>query len=1072
MSCRSQLFRALRAPASASRWTTSLRANALGTSLAHSRTPARCIATTARRLASPTRAQQSKLTSETYPKLQRDTRFAQVTPEHVARFREILGNNPSAIIDGITDGGAGVDAADFGTYNEDWMHKYKGQSKLVLRPGTTEEVSGILKYCNEQRLAVVPQGGNTGLVGGSIPVFDEIVISMARMNEIRSFDDASGSLVIDAGCVLETVDSYLAQRGYIFPLDLGAKGSCHVGGNVATNAGGLRLLRYGSLHGSVLGVEAVLPNGTIINDLCTLRKNNTGYDVKQLFIGAEGTLGIITKIAIQCPQRSPAVNVAVFGIESYDKAQLAFREAKKQLSEILSAFELMDGRSQRIVSEVKGQDHPLEGVYPFYCLIETSGSNGEHDYAKLETFLEDVMTREVIADGVVAQDETQLRNLWGWREGITECLGHWGGTYKYDISIPLNEMYTIVEDTKARLIDLGLLGDTPDHPVVDVLGYGHMGDSNLHLNIPVRRYDAAVEKALEPWVYEWIQKRSGSISAEHGLGIAKKKFIGYSRDDTTIGVMKQIKNLFDPEPYGTFDWPLGAPPRQPYGADAAASPQQADALGQKFPTLQLIPTIRATWSAFLASTKAAKRVDAEESSNERPYCQKCISSGRQCEGYERERVFITGTPQNKGRVASHPKKGSSSKKRGSPSSEEPPRTLDITPIQPLTSAWDDHTLVSSQGTEYSVLVSALHTKIPYILPEDSADDSTPFRITFPPYTPTEMQPFMGGGDFGVKAQCLARLPSVYEQDDSAQSYCIFFFEHETAYAFGESASQQMRRMGPAYFSHFPNHHFFVRVYRPLATGFALLRRQDTFISSPDWKTIPWQGHPKSLLDHLLDLVLLLPAIFGQVDQVVPLEATLHRRHSAQQLLRECLSLERHFDAWFRMANRPSYDSPLAYWAEELVSPGGLIPFTNSYTFRDGNTGIAFLYYWMTQILFHQCIESLHRAIFQPVIDAYPDMWPDLPFDLQIDIARYQHGRMFAADICRGLDSVLHETVQPDMLIMPMTVAMDLYRDINATSQDGLMEVMWIENFRSRLIEKGQHVAGVLQSQTWSEVATY
>lgn len=545
MSCRSQLFRALRAPTSGSRRTASLRANALGRGLVYSQSPARCLSTTAARLVSPTRAQHGKLTSEMYPQLERDSRFAQVTPEHVARFREILGDNPSAIIDGVTSG-TGVDAADFETYNEDWMHKYKGQSKLVLRPGTAEEVSSVLKYCNEQRLAVVPQGGNTGLVGGSVPVFDEIVISMARMNEIRSFDEVSGSLVIDAGCVLEAVDTYLAKKGYIFPLDLGAKGSCHVGGNVATNAGGLRLLRYGSLHGSVLGVEAVLPNGTIINDLCTLRKNNTGYDIKQLFIGAEGTLGIITKIAIQCPQRSPAVNVAVFGLESYEKAQLAFREAKKQLSEILSAFELMDGRSQRIVSEVKGQEHPLEGEYPFYCLIETSGSNSEHDYAKLEAFLEDVMTREVIADGVVAQDETQLRNLWGWREGITECLGHWGGTYKYDISIPLNEMYKLVEDTKARMTEAGLLGDTPDHPVVDVLGYGHMGDSNLHLNIPVRRYDPAVEKALEPWVYEWIQKRNGSISAEHGLGIAKKKFIGYSRDDTTIGVMKQIKNLFDP----------------------------------------------------------------------------------------------------------------------------------------------------------------------------------------------------------------------------------------------------------------------------------------------------------------------------------------------------------------------------------------------------------------------------------------------------------------------------------------------------------------------------------------------
>ncbi|KAM5351401.1 hypothetical protein ACJ41O_004124 [Fusarium nematophilum] len=556
MSSRTRLFRALRAPTSSSSGSSSggSRRNCLvaGSAamgrggLTRCQTPVRCIATSAPRLVSPTAAHRAKLTSETYPDLERDPRFAQVTAEHVARFREILGDNPSAVIDGVTDGGAAIDEADLEPFNEDWMHKYKGQARLVLRPATTEEVSGILRYCNEQRLAVVPQGGNTGLVGGSIPVFDEIVVSMARMNQIRSFDEVSGSLVIDAGCILEAVDSYLAQRGYIFPLDLGAKGSCHVGGNVATNAGGLRLLRYGSLHGTVLGVEAVLPDGTVVDDLCTLRKNNTGYDIKQLFIGAEGTLGIVTKIAIQCPQRSPAVNVAVFGLESYEKAQLAFREAKKQLSEILSAFELMDGRSQQIVREVKGQEHPLEGDYPFYCLIETSGSNGEHDYAKLEAFLEDVMTREVIADGVVAQDETQLRNLWGWREGITECLGHWGGTYKYDISIPLNEMYSLVEDTKARMLDAGLLGDTPDHPVVAVLGYGHMGDSNLHLNIPVRRYDSAVEKVLEPFVYEWIQKRNGSISAEHGLGIAKKKYIGYSRDDTSIGLMKRIKNLFDP----------------------------------------------------------------------------------------------------------------------------------------------------------------------------------------------------------------------------------------------------------------------------------------------------------------------------------------------------------------------------------------------------------------------------------------------------------------------------------------------------------------------------------------------
>jgi FAD/FMN-containing dehydrogenase len=278
-------------------------------------------------------------------------------------------------LDGVTK-----DASeDIEPYNSDWMRKFRGHAKLVLKPGSAEEVSNILKYCNENMLAVVPQGGNTGLVGGSVPVFDEIVISMQKMNKIRSFDQVSGILVADAGVILEVADNYLAEKNHIFPLDLGAKGSCHIGGNVATNAGGLRLLRYGSLHGNVLGIEAVLPDGRIMNDLLTLRKNNTGYDLKQLFIGGEGTIGIITAISILCPQRSPAVNVAYFGLQSFDHAQKAFRAAKNQLSEILSAFEMMDGQSQKLLKKVSGRKMPLEGEHPFYCLIETSGSNTDHD---------------------------------------------------------------------------------------------------------------------------------------------------------------------------------------------------------------------------------------------------------------------------------------------------------------------------------------------------------------------------------------------------------------------------------------------------------------------------------------------------------------------------------------------------------------------------------------------------------------------------------------------------------------------------------------------------------------------
>ena len=459
-------------------------------------------------------------------------------------FKGILGED-AAIIDGLTDESA---VEDLEPFNADWMRKYRGHTKLVVKPKSKEEVSKVLRYCNDNMLAVVPQGGNSGLVGGSVPVFDEIVLNLSRMNQIRSFDEVSGILVADAGCILEVVDNFLAEKNYIFPLDLGAKGSCHIGGNVATNAGGLRLLRYGSLHGNVLGVEAVMADGTILDDLSTLRKNNTGYDLKQLFIGSEGTIGIITGISVICPQRSKSTNVAYFGLPSFDHVQKAFVEAKGQLGEILSAFELMDGQSQDFVHKVTGKSYPLSDRHPFYCLIETSGSNSDHDSEKLTTFLESVMESSTVTDGVLAQDETQIRTLWSWREGITEAIGHFGGTYKYDLSIPLSDLYLLVEETRERLRTMGLSHPTDEsYPAIDAVGYGHMGDSNLHLNVPVRRYDKSVEKALEPWVYEWIQKRKGSISAEHGLGLAKRDYLGYSRDEGSIELMRRIKGLFDPK---------------------------------------------------------------------------------------------------------------------------------------------------------------------------------------------------------------------------------------------------------------------------------------------------------------------------------------------------------------------------------------------------------------------------------------------------------------------------------------------------------------------------------------------
>lgn len=473
--------------------------------------------------------------------LERDARFARLRAEHIDYFRSALGS--SDVLDGTTLEGS----LELTGFNEDWMGRYKGNSQLVLRPRDTSQVSQILAYCNDNNLAVVPQGGNTGLVGGSVPVFDEIIISLSNMKRIRDFNQVSGVLTVDAGVVLETADLYLAERQHIFPLDLGAKGSCHVGGNISTNAGGLRLLRYGSLHGNVLGIEAVLPNGTVVNDLSGLRKNNTGYDLKHLFIGGEGTLGIVTGVSLVCPPKPKAVNVAFFGLPTYDHVQSAFQEAKLRLGEVLSAFEMMDSHSQDYVHRATQFKRPLETQHDFYCLVETSGSIANHDYEKLEGFLDHVMTEGIVSDGVVAQDVSQVKALWHWREGIAEALSKAGGTYKYDLSIPHKDLYQVVKATEAELVASNLLGATDDFPVESVLGYGHMGDMNIHLNVVVRRYSDSVQNCLEPWIYAWTQQHNGSISAEHGLGLAKKPYVGYSKDAVMLDLMTQVKKLFDPK---------------------------------------------------------------------------------------------------------------------------------------------------------------------------------------------------------------------------------------------------------------------------------------------------------------------------------------------------------------------------------------------------------------------------------------------------------------------------------------------------------------------------------------------
>jgi FAD/FMN-containing dehydrogenase len=308
------------------------------------------------------------------------------------------------------------------------------------------------RYCNDQNIAVVPQGGNTGLVGGSIPVQDEVVMSLARMQEIVGLDEVSGIFTVQAGCILETANLWLNDRGFMMPYDLGAKGSCTVGGNVATNAGGLQLVRYGSLRSKVVGLEVVLADGTVLDLQSHVRKDNTGYDLKQLFIGSEGSLGVITSVILEVPIKPKVKNVMLLGVETYDAAQQVLAKARREFcGEIVSACEYWDRTClERVMHVFPTLRDPLTRPCPFYLLIETAGSNADHDYAKLETLMEYAFGEEGdgigVIDGILAQDEAQGQTLWAIREGIPVALKDGGGCmYKYDISLPIHALDKTVQ---------------------------------------------------------------------------------------------------------------------------------------------------------------------------------------------------------------------------------------------------------------------------------------------------------------------------------------------------------------------------------------------------------------------------------------------------------------------------------------------------------------------------------------------------------------------------------------------------------------------------------------------------
>ncbi|KAI7875748.1 uncharacterized protein EV154DRAFT_75449 [Mucor mucedo] len=498
-----------------------------------------------RRLIHSSRAVLSKtltaLTRVKHPEFKRNPAFAKIEEKDLSFFKSVLA--PQNI---IHDENPEDPSSSMMPYNTDWFNLYRGTSSLCLFPTSTEQVSQILKYCNQNQLAVVPQGGATGVSGGCNPVFDEIIVNTSKMNKIRHFDAVSGVAVVDCGVVLEGLDQYLEPKGYTVPLDLGAKGSCQIGGNVSTNAGGLRLIKFGNLHGNVLGLEVVLPDGTVLENLSTLRKDNSGYDLKQLFIGSEGTLGLITGISLLTPRRPKAVNVAMVALDSYEAVQEAFVMAKEDLSEILSAFEFWDHDSVGIVKQEMMQDtnYPIEGKHAFYALLETQGSRQEHDQEKLDDYLGRLLEKGVAVDGVMAQDAKQVNALWSWREKIPESISKSGTAMTYDVAMEVPLLYKLVEDAKAHFTPKNLLG--PGKLYSNLLGFGHVGDGNLHIMANLDGFDLKGQDDMDEFIFDWTMRHKGSITAEHGVGVSKINYMTRAKTDVQLKLMKTLKKAIDP----------------------------------------------------------------------------------------------------------------------------------------------------------------------------------------------------------------------------------------------------------------------------------------------------------------------------------------------------------------------------------------------------------------------------------------------------------------------------------------------------------------------------------------------
>lgn len=457
-------------------------------------------------------------------------------PALLSELRAIVGE--SAVIDN-------GDAA--GPYLVDWRGRYSGAALAIVKPASTDEVSRVVALCARNSLPVVPQGGNTGLVGGGTPLIDgnDIVLSLSRMNRVRELDPANNTITVDAGCILQHVQEAAQSADRLFPLALASQGSCEIGGNLSTNAGGVHVLRYGNMRDLVLGLEVVLPDGRVWNGLRALRKDNTGYDLKHLFIGAEGTLGVITAAVLKLFARPRVAVVCWLAIEGVARAVELLSVLRGRFGERVSAFEIVGVSALDLVlRHVPTARNPLSSEARWFGLLEVCDSYDGYDLlSAVESELSDALKSGLICDATIAQSDTQAAALWALRENISEAQKIEGISIKHDISVPVSCIPAFLERA-----DQALAREFPD---LRIVAFGHLGDGNLHYNLskPEDADNAAFigqTGRVNRIVHDLVAELGGSISAEHGVGQLKREEILRYKSALEIELMKTLKTALDP----------------------------------------------------------------------------------------------------------------------------------------------------------------------------------------------------------------------------------------------------------------------------------------------------------------------------------------------------------------------------------------------------------------------------------------------------------------------------------------------------------------------------------------------